>query len=133
MRGSNDIIRAIEGIDEDSEVKAICCLMVEKRFGDMELTPEVQKFAYMQNACVRVDLTRDIAVVDLIFRDNTDYDYLWALELCREFTALTDACEVSEKRDSDPSLILYVTPKGEDDFFVMGMNALPISILGHFF
>ena len=123
MRGSNNIFQAVEGIDENGKVKAICCLMIEKRFGDMELTPEVQKFAYMQDTCVRVDLTRDFAVVDLIFGSNADYDYLQALELYKDFTTLTDACEVTEKRDSDPSLILYITPKGEDDFFLMGTDA----------
>lgn len=47
MKASRDILRAIEEIVENGEIKASCCLMVEKRFGDMALTPEIQKLAHI--------------------------------------------------------------------------------------
>lgn len=123
MEGFNDIFQAIEGIDENGEVKAICCLLIEKKFEDMRSKPKIQKIVYLWNANVKVSLTSDFVVVDLGFGGYTDYDYLKALELCREFTDMTDVCEFGEKPDSDLSLILSITPKGEYDFSLMGRDA----------
>lgn len=128
MRGISDIFQAIEGIDENGEVKAICCLMVEERLDDIGLTPKVEKVAYMQDASVKVSLTSDLAVVDLGYEGYEDYDYLQTLELCREFTAMTNACESGKKPDSDPSLILYITPKRGGNCYLMGMDAVWSSI-----
>ena len=128
MRGISDIFQAIEGIDENGEVKAICCLMVEERLDDIGLTPKVEKVAYMQDASVKVSLTSDLAVVDLGYEGYEDYDYRQALELCREFAAMTDACGLGKEPDSDPSLILCITPKRGGNFYLMGMDAVWSSI-----
>lgn len=76
MRENRDVFQAIEGTDENGVARAVCCLMVERRFRDMRLTPEVQKIAYIQDASVSVSLTRDFVVVDLRFENYVDYDYL---------------------------------------------------------
>lgn len=123
MVGSRDIFQVIREISENGKIKASCCLMVEKGLQDMRMTPKIHKLAYMQNASVIVRLIGNFAVVDLSFEGCADYDYLRALELCREYTDMTDACEFEEKIDSDQSLILYMTPNGNYDLFLMGMDA----------
>ena len=101
---------------------ATCCLTVEKWFGYMGQTSEIAKLAYIRNVNVRIRLTRDYVVVDLGFEDTEDYDYLQALELCREFTPMTDARKLEEKTSSDLSLVLFITPKGGYDFLLMGVD-----------
>ena len=123
MEERRDIFQIIKEIGENGKIKASCCLMVEKGLGDVDMTPKIHKLAYMQNASVIVRLIGNFAVVDLSFEDCADYDYLRALELCREFTDMTDACEYEEKTNSDHSLILYMTPNGKYDFFLLGMDA----------
>ena len=123
MEGSRDIFQKVKEVGENGKVKARCCLMIEKRFEDTELSPKIQKLVYVQNASVKVSQTSDFAVVDLSFENCTDYDYLRTLELGREFTEMTDACEFVEKSNSDLSLILYMTPNGNHDYFLMGMDA----------
>ena len=122
--GSRDIFQTIEGMDENGEAKAICCLIVERKIGDREQTSEIENLAYMQNASVKVSLTRDLAVVDLCFESHEDYDYQQTLELCKEYNAMTDTCELKKNPNSNLSLILYVTPKREYDFFLMGVDAV---------
>ena len=121
MEGNKDLFEAIEGSDENGEAKAVCCLMIEKKFQDTNITPEIQKVSYMVDANVTVSLTSDFAMVDLIFDSYVDYDYLQTGELCREYTAMTDARNLAE--DSELSLVLSITPKGDYDFFWMGMDA----------
>ena len=123
MEESHDIFQVIKEIGENGKVKARCCLMIEKKFEDTELSPKIQKLVYVQNASAKISQTSNFAVVDLSFENCTDYDYLRTLELCRKFTEMTDACEFVEKSNSDLSLILYMTPNGNYDFFLMGMDA----------
>ena len=47
MEGFRDIFQAIEGTDENGEVKAISCLLIEKEFEDMESAPEIQKLIFL--------------------------------------------------------------------------------------
>ena len=123
MEGRQDIFQTIKEVGENGKVNARCCLMIEKRFGDTGLSPKIQKLVYVQNTSAKVTQTSDFTVLDLSFESCTDYDYLRALELCREFTDMTDTCEFEEKTNSDLSLILYMTPNGNYDFFLMGMDA----------
>lgn len=102
--------------------QATCCLTVEKWFGYMGQTSEIAKLAYIRNASVKVRLTRDYVVVDLGFEDSDEFDYLQALELCKEFTPVTDDCKLEENTSSDLSLVLFITPKGEYDFLLMGVD-----------
>ena len=121
MEENRDLFEAIEGVDENGEARAVCCLMIEKKFQDTNVSPEIQKIAYMMDARVTVSLTSDFAVVDLTFDSYVDYDYIQAGDLCKEYTAMTDARYLAE--DSELSLVLSITAKGDYEFFWMGMDA----------
>lgn len=76
MEDMENIYQRVVGTDENGEAKAICCLMIEKRQERDGVGPIVQELAYMLDACVAVSFTEDFAVVDLVFEDNLDYEYL---------------------------------------------------------
>lgn len=123
MEGIRDIFQEVEGIDESGEARALSCLMIEKRFADASAAPVVRDLVYMQDACVSISLTSDFAVVDLAFENHVDYEYLQAGELCRKYTTNTDVRSLAVNTDGELSLVLSVTPKGEYDLFLMGMDA----------
>lgn len=123
MEDMENIYQRVVGTDENGEAKAICCLMIEKRQEGTGAGPVVQELAYMLDACVAISITCDFAVVDLVFEDNQDYEYLQAGELCRRYSDMADVRCLADHADGELSLVLSLVAKGEYEAFVTGLDA----------
>lgn len=123
MEDMENIYQRVVGTDENGESKAICCLMIEKRQEGAGAGPVVQELAYMLDACVAVSFTGDFVVVDLVFEDNLDYEYLQAGELCRRYSDMADVRCLADHADGEMSLVLSLVAKGEYEVFLTGLDA----------
>lgn len=123
MEDMENIYQRVAGTDENGEANAICCLMIEKRQEGGSTEPAVQELVYMLDACVTVSFTGDFAVVDLIFEDNLDYEYLQAGELCRRYSDMADVRCLADHVEGELSLVLSLAAKGEYEVFLTGLDA----------
>lgn len=113
-----EIIRAIEGIDETGNTKAICNIGILRGSNEDDL--EVVKSYNTMDAVVSICTTETWAIVDLCFEDSFDYDLVQITQLCTEYEHLTKSkvCKDGQML----SLVVSLALAGDYETFVIGRN-----------
>ena len=124
----NELFEKIEGRDEYGIPKAICNLNI--LMPDDNGDPDIIRTANTLNGTVALSIIPDgISAVDVVFENETDYDYLQFSTLCEEhFKQVSDAM----KNDGIvPSLTLSICPRDDIGEFLQLMNCqwsyIPVS------
>lgn len=118
MQDELELMRAVEGVDATGNAKAVCCVLIQKR--DTELEPETISSACTMDAVLSSCTTDVWAVVDLQFEEELDYDLLQMTQVCEDYVDLVKERDESDRKQL--SLVLSITPVGEYDFFLIGMD-----------
>lgn len=118
MQDELELMRAVEGVDATGNAKAVCCVLIQKR--DTDLEPETISSACTMDAVLSICTTDVWAVVDLQFEEELDYDLLQMTQVCEDYVDLVKERDGSDKKQL--SLVLSITPVGEYDFFLIGMD-----------
>lgn len=114
MEMNRTLFEELEGRDELGTSKAACSLTIQRIIED---DTEVVQSVSTQYAVVSVYSTPLWMTVDLRFEDRLDYDYLQFSQVCMEYQ------ELANDSEAEPlSLVLSLTPFGEYNYFVVGVN-----------
>lgn len=115
MEMNRTLFEEIEGRDELGTPKAACSLTIQRMISEDDT--EVVQSVSTQDAVVSVYSTPLWMTVDLRFEDRLDYDYLQFSQVCMEYQALANDSEAEPL-----SMVLSLTPLGEYNYFIVGVN-----------
>lgn len=116
MEYEKDYISAVEGVDELGTTRAVCSLTIQRPVD--ELKSEVIQSVATMDAVVSICFTKLWVAVDLKFEDNLDFDYLQMAQVCLDY-------EKHQKEEVESlSMVLAITPLGEYDFFLVGVEGM---------
>ena len=116
MEHEKDYFSAVERRDELGTSRAACSLTIQRTVD--ELQAEVIQSVATMDAEVSICSTALWVVVDLKFEDNLDFEYLQMAQVCLDYAKL-------QKEEAESlSLVLSITPLGEYDFFLVGVEGM---------
>lgn len=116
MEYEKNYISAVEGVDELGNARAVCSLTIQRPIDGLQ-SEVIQSVATM-DAEVSICFTKLWVTVDLKFEDNLDFDYLQMSQVCLDYAKL------QEEEAESMSLVLAITPLGEYDFFLVGVEGI---------
>ena len=114
-----DVFLASCGVDEDGEGKSVA--MIETLFIDSDPSKDEKIVDSITFDGVPVNIFRSLrsTIIDLQFRDNTDYDFIQSLTILKDFTRAENS--IDEK--SVPTIQLTVMPKEyEGLYYITGVH-----------
>ena len=116
-----DIFIASCGVDEDGDGKSVA--IIETLFVDSDPSKEEKIVDSITFDGVPVNIFRSLrsTIIDLQFRDNTDYDYIQSLTILKNFTTAENSIE--EGNTFVPTIQLTLMPKEyEGLYYVVGVH-----------
>lgn len=116
MEYEKDYISAVEGVDELGNARAVCSLTLQRSVD--ELQSEVIQSVATMDAEIFIFFTNLWVAVDLKFEDNLDFDYLQMAQVCMDYA------KFQKEEAESMSLVLAITPLGEYDFFLVGVEGI---------
>ena len=109
------------GIDEDGEGKSI--VMIETLFASPDPSKEEKIVDSITFDGTPVNIFRSLrsSLLDIQFRDNTDYDYVQALSILKDFTKAENSLDSSS--ESVPTVQVTLMPKDlEGLYYIVGIH-----------
>lgn len=116
MEYEKDYISAVEGVDELGNARAVCSLTLQRSVD--ELQSEVIQSVATMDAEIFIFFTKLWVAVDLKFEDNLDFAYLQMAQVCMDYA------KFQKEEAESMSLVLAITPLGEYDFFLVGVEGI---------
>lgn len=102
--------KKIEGVEEDGTSRAMCNLAIVGPDGDDD--PIELGTAVALNGAVYLSIIPGgLSMIDVMFEDHTDYDYLKMAGLCDQYNKMV--ADANANATEVPSLTLVVSEKGE--------------------
>ena len=118
-----DVFLAICGINEDGDGKAIT--MIETLYASADTSKEDRTMESITFDGVPVNIFRSLrtTMVDLQFRDNTDYDYIQTMNLLKSFSKPENS--LYDTKNGIPTLQLTIMPKElEGTYYLVGIHGM---------
>lgn len=118
-----DVFLAICGIDEDGDGRAVS--MIETLYAATDPSREDRTVDSITFDGHPVNIFRSLrsTMVDIQFRDNTDYDYIQALDILKGFSNPENS--VGDVTDGIPTIQLTVMPKElEGLYYMVGIHGV---------
>lgn len=116
MQNEMDILKMIEGMDENGLPKAICNISIHRNV--QENDSKIIESAFTMDAEVTLYITSVWVVVDLHFVERLPYDLFHMVQVCKNYAEML---KTDNERENE--LILTITPAGEYDHYIIGRNA----------
>ena len=118
-----DIFISSCGVDEDGNGKAVA--MIETLFvnADPDKEPESIDKITFDGVPLNIMRTARFTMIDFLFRDHTDYDYIRTMEMLKKFSDVRNSLE--ENATEIPTIQVTVTPKEHGGvYYISGVNAM---------
>ncbi len=115
MRTEKELFALINESHKEDGVTFVCGVSIQRMISETEA--EVVRSAFSMNAAIQIHVTDMWTVVDIIFEDYLDYDYLQILDVCNDYIQLQ-----KDTSQESMALVLTVTPLGDYDFFLSGVD-----------
>ncbi len=115
-----EVFIATCGVDEDKNNKSL--IKVEtKVFHIDDETEETISERTLDGPVVNIFRSMRYTMIDLKFRDNSDYDYINVSALLKEFCVPENS--IDDKASDIPAVVLTVMPKElEGEYYITGMH-----------
>jgi len=115
MRTEKEFFELINESHKEEGAMFVCGVSIQRMISETEA--EVVRSAFSMDASIRIHVTNIWTVVDVIFEDYLNYDYLQILDVCNDYIQ-----RQGNSLQEPLSLVLTVTPLGDYDFFLSGVD-----------
>ena len=105
-----EFYKRIEGRDDDEAPKAMCSLVIVGPDSNDDPN-ELGNTTTFNGAVYLAIIPNGLSMIDVIFEDDVDFDYIQMSGLCEQFNKMVMAANANG--GEMPSLILTVSEKGE--------------------